>query len=104
MIKSLLSALVIFILSIITVHADNFVACKSKYALCTTAPCTPMAGKENIVSCHCDVKEGYSAATQPCQPAKQTKDGELIYSRYFPIKSYIKCSNGLGHGVLINLV
>ncbi|NNM60495.1 MAG: hypothetical protein HKM04_11885 [Legionellales bacterium] len=38
----------------------TFTACKSKYALCTTAVCTPIPGKKDSVSCQCDVKNGYS--------------------------------------------
>ncbi|HEX4045816.1 MAG TPA: hypothetical protein VHZ76_09145 [Gammaproteobacteria bacterium] len=73
--------------------AAKFYACNSKYALCTTAPCTPMTGKKDEVLCACDVKTGYSAATQNCQPVKQTQAGELVYSRYYPVKSYVTCTN-----------
>lgn len=73
--------------------ASKFYACKSKFALCTTAICTPTPGKKDTVSCDCKVKTDYSAATQQCQPVKKTNEGELVYSRYYPIKSYVVCAN-----------
>ncbi len=39
----------------------DFKVCKSTYALCTTAPCTPVAGSKDTVACACEVKIGYSA-------------------------------------------
>lgn len=77
----------------ITALAASFSFCKSKYALCTTAKCTPAKDKEKLVSCKCDVKTGYSAGTKPCAAIEHTMQGQLIYSRYYPIKSYVKCSN-----------
>jgi hypothetical protein len=50
----------------------DFTLCKSTYALCTTAPCTPVAGQKDTVSCACDVKSGYSAGTEPCQGLKKS--------------------------------
>jgi hypothetical protein len=73
--------------------ASHFTACQGKYALCTTASCKPVPGKKGLVSCDCDVKTGYSASTKACQEVKKTDKGQLIYSRYYPIKSYVRCSN-----------
>lgn len=36
--------------------SDDFILCKSKYALCTTAKCIPVPGKNGEVSCACDVE------------------------------------------------
>jgi hypothetical protein len=77
----------------LTAKANSFTACKSTYALCTTARCTLVPGKKDIVSCNCDVKTGYSAGTTPCQKIQETKQRQLVYSRYYPIKSYVRCSN-----------
>jgi hypothetical protein len=77
----------------VTASASSFYACKSKYALCTTAACQPIAGKTDVVSCRCDVKTGYSAATQDCKPVEKSEKGEVLYSRYYPVKSYVSCSN-----------
>jgi len=70
----------------------DFKLCKSIYALCTTAPCTPVAGTKDTVSCACDVKTGYSAGGEACQNETETSGGKLK-SRYFPVKSYAICTN-----------
>jgi hypothetical protein len=70
----------------------DFKVCQSTYALCTTAPCTPVAGTKDTVSCACEVKTGYSAGLEACQDAAATSGGN-IKSRYFPVKSYAVCSN-----------
>jgi hypothetical protein len=72
--------------------SDDFILCKSKYALCTTAKCIPVPGKNGEVSCACDVETGYSAGQQACQDAKETSTG-LLKSRYYPVKYYAVCSN-----------
>src|ERR1700733_13268355 len=89
--KTLLFSL--FLASSITAQADNFTLCKSTFALCTKALCEPIPGKTDMVSCHCIVKTGYSAGTKPCQEVKKTDAGKMVYSRYYPIKSYVVCTN-----------
>jgi|HubBroStandDraft_1064217.scaffolds.fasta_scaffold115405_2 hypothetical protein len=69
----------------------NFIVCKSTYALCTTAPCTPMPGKKNFVSCKCNVMTDYSAGLKDCEG--KIGNGWLLRSRYHPIASYALCSN-----------
>jgi len=71
----------------------DFTLCKSTYALCTTAPCAPVAGQKDAVSCACDVKTGYSAGTEPCQGKVETANGTQVRSRYYPVKSYAVCTN-----------
>lgn len=73
--------------------ASSFYSCKGKFALCTTAACTPVSGKKGVVSCKCDVREGFSVGEQQCQPVQKTSQGELVYSRYYPIRSYVVCQN-----------
>jgi len=70
----------------------DFKLCQSTYALCTTAPCTPVAGTKDTVSCACDVKTGYSGGGEACQDEAETSGGN-IKSRYFPVKSYAICTN-----------
>ena len=53
----------------------DFKVCQSTYALCTTAPCTPVAGTKDTVSCACEVKTGYSAGLEACQDAAATSGG-----------------------------
>jgi len=71
----------------------DFKVCKSTYALCTTAACTPVAGTKDTVSCVCEVKTGYSAGLEDCAAEKDTGAGTEIKSRYFPVKSYAICTN-----------
>ena len=70
-----------------------YTVCESTYALCTTAPCQPIAGKEDTVACACEVKTGYSLGMEPCKEKAETSEGVQIVSRYFPIKNYAICDN-----------
>jgi hypothetical protein len=87
------SFLLMIFLNFFVIDADAFVACNGTYALCTTAKCTNEIDKKGIVLCGCDVKTGYSAGAKQCQPIENTKNGQLIYSRYYPVRSYAICSN-----------
>jgi hypothetical protein len=72
---------------------NDFTVCDGIYALCTTAPCQPIAGQEDAVSCDCTVQNGYSAGLEACKDEIVTAEGKQIVSRYYPIKSYAICSN-----------
>jgi hypothetical protein len=75
-------------------NLPKFIVCKSTYALCTTAFCSPIAGNDKQVSCNCIVQTGYSAGLTACQPVTITPEGTTqLVSRYFPIRSYAVCSN-----------
>ncbi len=87
-----LAALVLFTASG-QAHAAGFKLCRSTYALCTSAACTPVPGKEGTVSCACEVKTGYSAGQHACQPVKSTPEGKEVRSRYYPVKSLAICAN-----------
>jgi hypothetical protein len=89
------SAIVFLVLNAfsITAFSSSFYSCKGEYALCTTAACTPVEGKRNLLNCSCDVKKGYSVGQKNCKPVEKTAEGTLLYSRYFPIKSYVICNN-----------
>lgn len=71
----------------------GFTMCKSTYALCTTAKCTPIAGDAGKLSCGCSVQTGYSVGKEACQPVKHTNAGDAIVSRFYPAKSFAICSN-----------
>jgi hypothetical protein len=71
----------------------EFIVCESTYALCTTAQCQPVAGKDDTAACDCDVETGYSAGMKSCEGQVGTADGTQIRSRYYPIKSYARCDN-----------
>jgi hypothetical protein len=90
----LLAAMLALPLSGCTAESEaDFKVCESTYALCTTAACTPIAGKEDTVSCACNVETGYSLGLKPCQQEVETSEGKQIVSRYYPIKSYVACDN-----------
>lgn len=70
-------------------EAAAYTFCEGTYALCTTALCTPVPGKEGEVRCACEVKTGYSAGHKSCKSAK----GAYVQSRYYPVKSLAVCNN-----------
>lgn len=76
-----------------TSTATKFTACKSTYALCTTASCKPIPGQKGNLLCGCSVQTGYSGGTHACKAVQHTVAGDLIYSRYYPVKAYAECSN-----------
>ena len=76
----------------IPAFSQQFTVCKSTYALCTKARCTPTPGKSEV-SCTCDVRTGYSLGAHPCEDVKQTSEGQTLKSRYYPVTSYARCSN-----------
>jgi hypothetical protein len=91
--KTFLALLVILLAPAISLAAGpDFIVCKSTYALCTTAPCTPIPGKKDVVSCRCNVETDYSAGLKPCQE-ETTAEGLKLHSRYHPISSYARCAN-----------
>jgi hypothetical protein len=73
--------------------APEFTVCTSTYALCTGAPCTPLADAPGFDACNCGVVKGYSAGQALCQAVQETGEGQAIVSRYYPITSYTPCSN-----------
>ncbi len=74
-------------------QAAGFTLCQARYALCTSARCTPVAGKEGEVSCACEVKTGYSAGKAACDTIKSSADSRHVPSRYYPVKSLAICAN-----------
>lgn len=76
-----------------TAAQTDFKLCESTYALCTTAPCEPVPGKPDTVSCTCEVLTAYSAGLEPCQGVKETSEGKQVRSRYSPVKAYAVCTN-----------
>ena len=59
--------------------------CKSRYALCTSAPCKKIPNRPGKTSCKCTVETGYNFATKPCASLKahKTRSGtRRIYSTF----------------------
>ena len=66
----------------------SFKVCQSTYALCTTAPCTPVEG--DTVSCACEVKTGYSAGQEECQDVKETADIVMAEADHDEVTSRVR--------------
>jgi hypothetical protein len=62
----------------------EFIVCQSTYALCTTAQCELIAGREDTVSCACGVRTGYSLLIRgQWRPGRvTTPDGQKVDVRY----------------------
>lgn len=94
--KSLKPLLISYVLPVIAVLATAFTfekssntntLCKHEFALCTSALCVPEPGNPNKAICFCDVEEGLSMATAPCDSLKPSKDANgirTVYSTFSP--------------------
>ena len=59
--------------------------CKSRYALCTSAPCKKIPNKKGKTLCKCTVETGYNFATKSCnklRPRKMKNGTRRIYSTF----------------------
>ncbi len=59
--------------------------CKHQYALCTSALCIPQPGDPTKAICFCDVEEGASMASVPCntiQPSTDANGVRTVYSAF----------------------
>jgi hypothetical protein len=64
--------------------AEN-VLCRQPFALCTSAPCVPLPGDPTKATCSCDVLEGASMATAPCDtllPSTGEHGVRTVYSTF----------------------
>lgn len=76
--------------------------CSHQYALCTSALCVPQPGDPAKAICFCDVEEGESMCTVPCDTLKPSSDANGIRTVYstFSIRQFdqgkeaMKCPNG----------
>jgi hypothetical protein len=64
--------------------------CQHPYALCTSARCVPQPGNPSQAICFCDVEEGKSMATTPCNKLEPRTDAHGINTIYstFSYKQY----------------
>ena len=70
----------------------RFIACQSTYALCTFSPCGEVRGREND-HVRLPVKtDEWSVGMKACPTKKEVSEGQTK-SRYFPIRTYSRCSN-----------
>jgi hypothetical protein len=82
----LICALLVFLWSFhSTTEGKNFL-CNHRYALCTSAACIPDPNRpETHTLCFCDVEEGTSLSTEPCDTLRPrlSKNGvETVYSTF----------------------
>ena len=59
--------------------------CNQQFALCTSALCVPQPGDTTKAICFCDVKEGFSMSTVPCNqltPGMDENGIRTIYSTF----------------------
>lgn len=59
---------------------DGVWLCDQRYALCTTAACTPSKTDERISICRCKVKTGYSAGYKSCE--QRAPEGRRLHSQF----------------------
>ena len=76
--------------------------CNHPFALCTSARCVPQPGDPTKAICFCDVEEGKSLSTVPCDKLKPSTDDNGIRTVYstFSLKQFqagkkvLKCPKG----------
>lgn len=67
------------------VNNTNMQLCKHQYALCTSAICVPQPNDPTKAICFCDVEEGPSMSTVPCntiQPGMDANGIRTLYSSF----------------------
>jgi len=71
--------------------------CKHQYALCTSALCIPQPDDPTKAICFCDVEEGASMATIPCESIKPSTDTNGIRTVYstFSLKQFTSGKKGM---------
>jgi hypothetical protein len=80
----------------------DMLLCKHQYALCTSALCIPQPGDPTKAICFCDVQEGASMSSVPCnttEPATDTNGIRTVYSafsleQFKEGKKVLRCPNG----------
>lgn len=72
-----------------TTKTTNYVACNQPYALCTTAPCTPIPGTKDQSICSCVVKDGASIGALSCDKRKPatSSTGQLLLTSNFSFEN-----------------
>jgi hypothetical protein len=108
--KNLKSKLIAYLLPVVAVCLPIFESravynksngsnqlCKFSYALCTSALCVPEPGDPNKAICFCDVEEGDSMATVPCELLKPSTDANGIRTVYstFSLKQFTSGKRGM---------
>jgi len=82
--------------------APGMQLCKHEYALCTSALCVPQPGDPTKAICFCEVEQGASMASVPCntiQPSTDPNSIRTVYSsfsfeQFKQGKKVLRCPNG----------
>lgn len=82
-------------------ESQNYL-CEHQYALCTSAPCVPEPGDSKEAICFCDVEEGKSMSSEPCDSVRPRTDANgirTVYSafsldQFYTGKKGMKCDSG----------
>lgn len=71
--------------------------CKHKYALCTSAPCIPDPSDPSKAICWCDVEQGDSMSTVPCNTLEPSTDAHGVTTIFstFSLKQFAEGKKGM---------
>lgn len=94
---------VVAVLAVATVYdktsdsSGQMQLCQHQYALCTSALCVPSPDDATKAICFCDVEEGASMSTVPCDAIKPSKDSYGIATVYstFSLKQFTQGKKGM---------
>lgn len=101
--KSALISYILPVIAVITVSytqdkggSTNYL-CKHQYALCTSAPCIPKPGNPEKAICYCEVHEGPSMSTVPCESLRPITDDNRIRTVYstFSLEQFASGKKGM---------
>jgi hypothetical protein len=81
---------------------SSMLLCKHQYALCTSALCIPQPGDPTKAICFCDVEDGASMSSVPCNTTEPSTDANGIRTVYSAFsleqfkqdKKVLRCSSG----------
>jgi hypothetical protein len=100
----LISAIAVFAIAFGAEQAakSNMLLCKHQYAICTSALCIPQPGDPTKAICFCDVQEGASMSSVPCNTTEPSTDANGIRTVYSAFsleqfkqgKKVLRCSSG----------
>lgn len=79
---ALAASMSVIVSSYNTLKSSTMQLCSHPYALCTSAKCVPDPGNPSQAICFCDVEEGKSMATVPCDTLRPSTDSSGIRTIY----------------------
>ena len=90
---------------------SNMQLCKHQYALCTSALCIPQPDDSTKAICFCDVEQGASMSSVPCNTIEPSTDANgirIVYSafsleQFKEGKKVLRCPKPPGRGASISV-